>query len=275
MKAPYKFPCKSRGAMVDYICGIGGYFTGSVYTRDHWPIEFNVALYYADLDFDHLWSIMVKEGMDSVDHPLFKNVACAEYTRIKGRLWEEAQERLVEQLDEEHVTRLWDGTDLGIKLSLAGRGGKHLVVEEALGWKMRGWNTDDLRQMLLEQTGPEEDVYEATLRRGYSWSTSIERVRKLYQFCVQATVEFTPRKASDTLEYEAASILNGTADSALADAIKDSEDKAANEAAARDLYEGFADREGDATADVAAWRRLAVAAGVDISKIIVDMEHVP
>ncbi len=58
---PYTFPHKSRKARVDYICGIGGYSN-----RDgRWPIEFNVAAYGANFDFDHIWKEYSKEHIPS------------------------------------------------------------------------------------------------------------------------------------------------------------------------------------------------------------------
>ena len=192
---PYTFPHKSRVAKVDYICGIGGY-----YSRDgRFPIEFNVAADSCNFDFDHIWEKYNEEMTpDALKHD---TEACTLYYRLAKRLhgeheqymWEWGQEDAVSGLQEGDAYRsLWDGTEVSVTLELHGRCGKHLIIAEFENTPLRGLSEDDLRELLMEKEG------------GEGWTISTKKVDLLYRYVRQCEVDFTPAKASEEVECQGA-----------------------------------------------------------------------
>lgn len=209
---PYDFPHRSRKARVDYICGIGGYSS-----RDgRWPIEFNVATYHVDFDFDHIWKEYSKEHIPSEckGDPALMNA----YHQLAKRLhkenvdyfWEWGLEDARRDLDEREgdtFFQLWDGTPVEVKLELHGRGGKHLVIAEWDGRDLSKLNPEDLHDEMLAQVNAAGNfiVDEGRLRSRYLWeSWTSEQVELLYRYVRQCETDFTPKNASNQVECEGA-----------------------------------------------------------------------
>lgn len=218
---PYTYPHKSRKAKVDYITDIGGYFS-----RDgQYPLEFNVACYSADLDFESLFKTLLESGEvgPDVNRDDLRAAAALAYKEDSAHLWDWALEDAVRNIHETDCYRmLWDGTMVDVKLSLYGRGGKHLCIESFEGMSMRGLSPEDLHEKLMRQygwsqsSGYEDDTSEEPkLRKGWDWEYSNEFIDKLYRYVRQCEVDFTPAKAGAEVQYQAAWHLGRVAEDAL------------------------------------------------------------
>ena len=209
-KCPYSFPHKSRAAKVDYICSIGGYSS-----RDGtFPIEFNVATYDADLDFDNILKLVNQEhgeftGADApAEERIWTTAVHNVYEKHKEHLWDwgvESAQRDLFESDTYHM--FWNGDRrIDVKLELHGRGGKHLVIRRFEGFDFRDFSADRLRNLLMEQTNADGHcIYDdATLHKGHEWACGGEFVNRLYRYVRQCEVDFTPKKASEAVEYGAA-----------------------------------------------------------------------
>lgn len=210
-KCPYSFPHKTRKDRVDYICGIGGY--GSRY--DKWPIEFTVAAYYTDFDFDHIWEKYAAEHWpfdESKETPetikAYYDLARRLHKEHEGSLWSWGQEDAYRPLSDGDAYRtLWDGTMLDVKLELHGRCGKHLVIAEFEGRSLRGVSTEDLSDEMMRQTRPDgySHVEYDILKKGNFWDGwTNKEVETFYKYVRQCEIDFTSDKASAEVEYQGA-----------------------------------------------------------------------
>lgn len=210
-KNPYSYPLTSRRAMAEYICGIGGYSTGYG-GRDRFAIEFNVAAYATDFDFDHIWEKYHKEyvGEEILNDPVkFKAYydLCRElHKQNEEYLWGWGQEDAARGLsDNDGYRMLWDGEKpFRVEMGLYGRSGKHLCIESFEGHDLRK-SPEELLEAMMEQELPNRDVVSDrdTLADGASWlNWRYEDIRNLYKMCRQWEVDFTPAKASAEVEYQ-------------------------------------------------------------------------
>lgn len=234
-KIPYKYPHKTRKDRVDYICGIGGY---SRFNESHYPIEFNVAAYATDFDFDHLWERYAKndpEGWlpfkwaeatpDVVD--MYYRLTKRLHKENESCMWGWGQEDAYHSLTDDDTYRmLWDGTMVKVKLELHGRGGKHLCITEFDGHGFSDVSPEDLAADLMRQTNEQNDYDEETgldkLRRGWQWNWTNKEVETLYKYVRQCEVDFTQEKAAAEVEYQGAfcffnNIVNSEWESELKD----------------------------------------------------------
>lgn len=213
---PYTFPHKSRKARVGYICGIGGYSS-----RDgRWPIEFNVAAYRTNFDFDHIWKEYAAEhipaecrGAEGIRMLVsYYNLAKRLHKDNEQYMWGWGQEDAARDLDEREgdtYFQLWDGTPVKVKLELHGRGGKHLVIAEWDGRDLSHISNDELQSEMLAQTrsNGNGDVIdtEGCLRSRYEWMNwTNEEVELFYRYVRQCERDFTPEKASKQVEEQGA-----------------------------------------------------------------------
>jgi hypothetical protein len=187
----------SRKKMVDFICGIGGYSSHG----ERFAIEFNVKAYHADTSFDHLWELLVSGNVhdltDAEKHnPVVKATVQRVYDEHKDNVdggwfgWglEEAYDGWK---DSDTPYETWIGERVNWSFGLYGRGGGHLCMEECEGLDLR-CSPEELEERLLETEDNSQPVISADV------------VRKLFIICVQNSVELTPRKASEAVEYSAA-----------------------------------------------------------------------
>lgn len=190
----------SRRKMVDFICNIGGY---SVPYYGRYAIEFNIGVYSADLDVDHLWSILKSSDIaDTHSLTLRQRIAARKlfdtaHATYGDRLWTTAVE---------DAYRGWADSDMpyetfaGVRVDWSwethGRGGKHLCMTECEGINLKR-NEEDLREALMER-----DENPDGTRAGYM--IDIERVKKLFLICVQNSVELNSDNISREVEYRAA-----------------------------------------------------------------------
>lgn len=228
IKNPYTYPHlkQGRGAMVDYIVANGGYSRNRDITC---PIEFNVAADYADFEFDHLWE-KFKDNLEFVpafktpeDMALYYRVALREYEDNKEYLFDwgiEEARRSVK--DDDTYSMLWDGTMLKVQWEFHGSCGKHLCLVEYEGEDFSSISSEELGEALLRQTHPDGIETSAfdTLRRGFEWDWNYDSVVRLYKFVRQCAQDFTPRKASEEVEYQGAwqffnNVVNPAFDAAL------------------------------------------------------------
>lgn len=208
-KNPYSYPLTSRRAMAEYICNIGGYFSGY---HDRFAIEFNVAAYDTDFSFDHIWEKYHKEY---VSEEILKDPAkfkayydlCRElHAKHENHLWEWGQEDAARGiLEDDGYRMLWDGEKtFHVGMGLYGRGGKHLCISEFEGRDLRMWPEDLIVNMMGQELpcGAYTNAYN-TLAKGASWlNWRYEDIRNLYKLCRQWEVDFTPAKASAEVEYQ-------------------------------------------------------------------------
>ena len=209
-KCPYTYPHRSRKDKVQYICSIGGY--SNRFCR--YPISFIVSVYMADLSFDHLWSVLAEspEFYAGVlpEKEVLKQKALQAFEYYGERLWEIAAQNAVDSFfDSDAKDFLYDGTQVAVSLALEGRGGKHLVMTEFEGMNLDKLSEEDLEVLLTSQTGVEwgELHYGYTLLKNCEWEVPTDTVNRLYKYCREAEIDFTSRKASDELEYQAVFLL--------------------------------------------------------------------
>lgn len=194
MKNPYTFPHRSKAAMIDYICGIGGYHSSR---HDCYPLSFNVKAYSCNFDFDHIWKraavdINMDVGpSDSVKNDpaqlkAYQDLARELHKKHEEHLWGWGQEDTWRGVKEDDTHRcLWSGESYTVEYGLVGRSGGHLVVEHWNGFTFRGMSPEDLRER-LEDKG---DSLHADLRF-------------LYKCCRHWEHDFTCAKASAEVEYQ-------------------------------------------------------------------------
>lgn len=214
-KNPYTYPHKSRLAKVDYICGIGGYSN-----RDgRWPIEFNVATYLVDFDFDHIWDRYASEHIppelmvpdllgDTAGVTKYKALAKQKYAETERFMWEWGVEDACRGLmDDDTYRMLWDGTMVDAVLELRGRGGKHLVIAGFNGKVLEGMNPKELHDYLMLQHresyryNDDETSAAPALKPGWAWDVSTKELDIFYKYARQCEVDFTVEKASADVEY--------------------------------------------------------------------------
>ena len=205
MKCPYTFPHRSRKAKVDYITGIGGYYS----RHERYAVEFTVGTYYAKLDAEHLVPLMDDPCVDLEDP-----VLAAKYTALaeevakenESNLWswaiEDAQRNVLEA---DAYRMLWDGTQVNVELVLEGRGGKHLCIKELEGVSFTR-SEQELEEVLMNQYLPDgEETWEySTLRKGAEWAIKNETLDTIYRYLRHCEIDFTSEKASKEVEHQAA-----------------------------------------------------------------------
>ena len=187
---------KSRRAMIDFVCGIGGYSDG--YGR--WPIEFNVKM-YPDLDADTLWKIVRDEcefdikGSTPQEQVVAENLFREMHTKYADNLWGWAQEDMVRSAREDaYFYGDWLGDVHRIGWELRGRCGGHLVLEEVGNISLAGKTDDDLREQLEEK----EDG---------RFVTALEDIQELFVVCIELTVTTRGKSLEAECQYHAASRL--------------------------------------------------------------------
>ena len=205
MKCPYTFPHRSRKAKVDYITGIGGYYS----RHERYAVEFTVGTYYAKLDAEHLVPLMEDPCVDLKDPVLAaKYIALAEEVAKENEssLWSWAIEDAQRSVMEADAYRmLWDGTQVNVELVLEGRGGKHLCIKDLEGVSFTR-SEQELEEVLMNQYLPDgEETWEySTLRKGAEWAIKNETLDTIYRYLRQCEIDFTSAKASQEVEHQAA-----------------------------------------------------------------------
>lgn len=205
MKCPYTFPHRSRKAKVDYITGIGGYYS----RHERYAVEFTVGTYYANLDPEHLIEIAEEPCVDLKD-PLLRAKYLALAIEVAkeddAHLWywaiEDAQRGVMEA---DTYRMLLDDTQVSVELVLEGRGGKHLCIKELEGVSFTR-SEQELEEVLMNQYLPDgEETWEySTLRKGAEWAIKNETLDTIYRYLRQCEIDFTSEKASKEVEYHAA-----------------------------------------------------------------------
>ena len=194
-KHPYTFPHRSRAAMIDYICDIGGYHGGR--HDGPYPLSFNVKAWYCDFSFDHVWKrAVIDKDMDIGPDDTIRNdpeqfkayqdLVRELHKEHEERLWEWGREDACRGVTEDDTHRsLCDGTEYEVKYGFAGRSGGYIVVLEWQGYTLDGMREEELRARLEDK----EDVMYNDLRL-------------LYKCCRHWETDFTQKKASAEVEYQ-------------------------------------------------------------------------
>lgn len=275
LKCPYTFPHKSRKAKVDYLTDIGGYYS----RHGTYPLEFNVSVAGADLDFDDLWAMVMEER--GVDYPegtrqraLLKFCAQKVYDKTKDHIWEWAVEDAGRSLQDADTYRmLWDGDKvLDVKLGLHGRSGKHLCIEEFEGMRFHNVDPETLGETLLRQESPDGCDSVSDLPRtkwGWKWTIAGTFVDTLYRYVRQCEIDFTSTKASSEVEYHAAYRLQADAVD-LYDTMFGSNPVSTDEKLADDARLILAALPNLDEATATSFTNLCIAAGIDLSEFALD-----
>lgn len=217
-----------RKLVAEAISRNAGYFYDR---RDRWPVEYTVGLYYADLDRDnieqlavsqhgltlaqieaarpllkwnpdHVWT-SVQEQMssglnDNDGNRTYSPTTAARYGLPHDRFPQIYKRRTDECAYYPAKKEGWIRESpytckmYRAEFSLAGRGGKHLVVDEFDGKTLRGWNSDELAETLLND---EECHYHGFTN---AWCQGLLAMMQEWDAC------FTSRIASNEMEYLAA-----------------------------------------------------------------------
>ena len=182
----------SRKKMVDFICSIGGYHTRDITSA----ISFNIKAYHADLSVEHLWKMLTSGKMDcGPDHKLppehmarAKALFWRVHKEYEDHLWEWGCEEAYEGWrDSDTPYETFAGERVEWRMEVHGRGSGHLCMTECAGLGLE-CPSDELRSSMNDE----------------ECGITHAQVRKLFIICVQNSVDLTPRKVSDEVEYHAA-----------------------------------------------------------------------
>ena len=186
---------KSRKAMVDFICGIGGYPS----RHNRYAVEFNIKDNYSDTGADNLWKLLCSGTMDVGPDAGLPPEHLAQIKALFYRVYAEHGEHLYSWGLEEAYEN-WSDSDtpyetfasvrVDWKWVVEGRSGGHLCMSECEGINLELID-DELEDLLTE------------VDRG-EYSISNKRLRALFIICVQNTVDLDSRKISAEIEYRAA-----------------------------------------------------------------------
>lgn len=186
----------------------GGYSSGY---HDRYALSYNVSLTYVDLNTAHIYALAKAEAPDLPPLPDdFEWDAEDEYT------W--AQENIVRSLQEDDAYRtcspevearygITEVDAFKVEFGLAGRSGKHLVIESFEGLRL-GMRSADLAEAILEEDSDYSDA----------WCRALLAMMQTWDEC------FTPKTASAELEHACAfSLRSCLEDQADADRKKSNE----------------------------------------------------
>ena len=197
----------------------GGYSRGY---HDRYPIEYDVSLWRADLDVDHVYKKMCEThgylppitGLEWdeeqiwrwTQEDLYHSLDCDAYRTYStdtakrfGLPYHRFPQRYKRRTNEcaYYPAKLagWRREDpyipeyYDVKFELAGRGGKHLVVTEFQGRRLEGFSSDELAERIRES---ECETYSNV------WCNRLLAMMHEWDKC------FTPEAAADEMEYQAA-----------------------------------------------------------------------
>lgn len=208
-----------RKLLVQAIGFNGGYSRGY---HDRWALSWEVGLYYANLDKNHIYEVMKKDVGDEPMHP--------DLEWDPEQQWMRGQEDLAEGLNDDDGRRTYSPETAArhglpyhkfprrfkryegeivyypaklkgwilddpyeckyfdVEFGLAGRGGKHLVVERFEGINL-ALSSDELIERIEDQS---------------NWHFSNQWCRNLLAMIDEWDKMFTSKNASKELEYQAA-----------------------------------------------------------------------
>ena len=184
MPKAYKAPLRSRTDILAYLEGIGGYAGHHEKTCLSW----NVKTYHARMELDRLQDSLA-ESLNAEHFDILTNHADEVQEWVDenrdgtlARLAEFSLGNLAESVhDTDAYTMLWDGTAVPVELGFFGRSSGYLGIKAFDGYAM-DFSSDDIASELND------------------WP--YERLRLLYRYAVQCSADFTPKKASEALEYQ-------------------------------------------------------------------------
>lgn len=170
MKSPYKFPARSRAAMIDAMESIGGYSSGyhSRYAFAwnaklyNWPDSSKLEAVESDTPFNRAWDSAFAAEMQS--EGFFENI-------VESMRWQ------VESYSD------YDGNE-SFDFDFTGRSGGYIALSKAFGW--------DVGQLDLDEV------------RGDFTGWPFERVRLLYRAVTVMDSDFTRAKIDAELAYRIA-----------------------------------------------------------------------
>lgn len=176
MPKPYKFPARSRLAMVAALENIGGYQGWHAPGRRAWPFAWNVKIYMHN--YDELAETLEPHNDSGVPfNPAFDR-AFSEHMEEESSFWA-VVENMRRNSEDWHD---FDGGD-GYEFEYAGRCGGNLVLTHACGRSMSDVDFDEMREDKDEW--PFADVralYRAVTVMDKDFSR--EAVRKEWLFCL-------------------------------------------------------------------------------------------
>lgn len=200
MNRPYTFPHRSREAMIDYICSVGGR-TGDWYGRDRYPLAFNVKA-YPDLDRQDVYQ-RIKDN--PTDFDMYPGEFAAFGTEVFDSVWAEYGNQLYdwglegaqEDVNDSDTWKCnWHGDFIPTEFSFVGRNNGHLVVDNWGGLRLKGQSESDLREMLEEREYEADGLTER-------FALSFDYIRRFYRFVRVWETDFTSKNATQNVEYHA------------------------------------------------------------------------
>ncbi len=181
-KCPYTFPHRSRKAMIDYLCNVGGYYAGR---SEIYVLSYEVSA-CPDLTFEAL--LKCSGDVPAAPTPEWLMFAREIYERVEMTLWEAGIDGAQETVMGGDAYRMqWDAeAPFAIDFTFAGRGGKHLCIKsfEGVNLCLRG-----------------EEFGELLEARSFRW------IRNLYKMCRQWEVDFSRKRVEAEVQYQAAFAL--------------------------------------------------------------------
>lgn len=204
----------SRKKALSWIAQLGGYSDRG----GRYPISFNVKAYYADFSAERVFSKMKEDGSFSHLYDMCRNPG--ELGVLYGYVAQELRGYESSSLlfngavetaarpytGEDDLGSVWGDDESEAEFLFLGRSGGHLVLKYAFGIGMSGHSEEELEELLLER----ETGCGGNGNAPGEYCVADSKVMGLFLLCVQLSVECTPRKASDEVEYQAAwAVMSG------------------------------------------------------------------
>lgn len=207
VKNPFKYPLKSRAAIIAYLLDKGFDYPGYV-------LSFNVKINNANFEFDHL----LKRYSSEVEELNPTQIAFARqwYTEHYGEnkyQTNDAQDKERSQLfdwslesaqrgvtDDDAYTMICDGTPTGTKAEFRGRSDGYIVFPKFDGYVLK-MSDSYLGDYLTER----ENDYDPKSPYLFPYET----LRKLYKFHVECDAMLNSKAAESEIEFQAAYTIFG------------------------------------------------------------------
>lgn len=205
-KSPFKYPLKSRAAIVQYLMRTGFDYPGYV-------LSFNVKIHHSNFEFDHLLKLHEENygKLNPTQLELARQWFLTRYgeqydtneaqDKERNQLWNWAQEDAVRSVEEdEGLDTLRDGTPIAKTLEWRGRSGGYIVMP-----KFEGEDLNMSDSHFEEWAQAKEVGYDG--KGGYI--VPFPFLRKLYKYMVEMKYFLNNKAASDAVEYAASFTIFG------------------------------------------------------------------
>jgi hypothetical protein len=202
IKNPFKYPLRSRAAIVKYLIETGFDYQGIL-------LSFNVKVHNVNFEFDNMLKLHSEnETLNQTQIEYARQWFTTRYGENKwvadktqeaqrNQLWEWAMESAQTDVEEgDAYTTLWDDTPIDAPIEWRGRSGGYVVMPKFEGWDLVG-SEDTLEEFLMQVDY--EGQYE------FPYKTLVI----LYKYMVEMNEFLNSKTAEKNVEYAASYTIFG------------------------------------------------------------------